>query len=179
MTIDTDKQPKIPIGFTIESHKKMGKLKLNPEDIELYLDNGQKDGKYIEGNELRRKIEDKHVLNACVLDYLFEHQDLIPESWKGKSVYFWGTIFRNADGYLYVECLCWIGGGWNWRRHWLDHGWYDNEPAASLSSIPRNSKIKTLGSVLGAFDPSDFESRLSRMEKAVEKLEKWHNKVIS
>ena len=84
---DCSKKPKIPYDdWTVESHNtSLGKIDLSK--LELYLDEEQKNGKYIEGNKLREKLKDKPVLNANVLDYLYEHQSLIPESWKGNCVF--------------------------------------------------------------------------------------------
>ena len=134
--IDTDKQPKIPFdGWTVESHTGMGKLEWNPENVELHLEPEQKN-RFIEGNELRKRLEGKPVLNATVLDYLLDHQELIPDSWKEKYVYFWGTIFRYASGDLCVECLCWGGSRWVWNDDWLGSDWDSGDPAASLKSMP-------------------------------------------
>lgn len=170
--IDCDKQPKIPYkGWTIEEHKKGGKLIWEPKNIELYLDSKQINGR-IEGNDLRKNLKGKPVLNACILDYLLEHLSLVPEEWKGKLVYFWGTIFSDADGSLFVEYLCWLGGRWRRYYSWLDDVWYGHEPAALLSSINRNSGSRKLDSTLGSFDPLDFESRISVLEKKWERLEK-------
>lgn len=161
--IDCDKKPKIPYkGWTIESHKKGGKLEWNPDEIELYLDPAQKGG-YIEGNDLRKKLDGVTVLNACVLDYLLKHQELIPEEWKEKYVYFWGTIFRHAGGRLFVEYLDWNGGGWSWLCSWLGHDWSDFSPVASLMSMP--SGTKSLGT-----DLDSLTLRISALEKKVEKI---------
>ena len=169
MKINCDKNPKIPYdGWTIESHKKMGKIEWNPDNIELYLSDKQKTG-HISGNELRKELENKPVLNACVLDYLLKHQDLIPDSWKGKNVYFWGTIFRSAHGNLCVRYLYWDDGRWNWHCHWLDNDWDAYEPAALLAS--NSSGTKTLGSdlTLGnlALRVCELEAKMGKIEQII------------
>jgi len=137
--IDATKQPSIPKGWSIEEHKKDGKI--DPTEIELYLDEGQKDGKYITGTDLRQKLKGQPVLNACVLDYLLKHPDLIPDDWKGKYVFFWGTIYRSS-GVLYVRCLSWGGVWWGEDYGWLGAVWRSVDPAAvrasklSLGSLP-------------------------------------------
>jgi hypothetical protein len=133
--IDCDANPFVPEGWKVEQHRKGGQLEWNPERIALYLSKGQQDGKYIGGHKLRKELEDKPVLNACVLDYLLAHPDLIPESWKGKVVFFWGTIYRSADGGLYVRCLYWDGGRWSWDCLWLGLDWHGGHPAAALASV--------------------------------------------
>ena len=128
-TIDCDANPHVPDGWKVEEHIKGGELRWNPDEVELYLCDKQKDG-IIEGNKLRKLLKGKPVLNACVLDYLLANHQLIPEEWKGKVVFFWGTIYRDSDGYLCVRYLCWRGGRWNWNFGWLVSGFGDGSPAA-------------------------------------------------
>jgi hypothetical protein len=131
--IDCDAPAQIPQGYnwTIEEHQKGGKLQWNPKNISLYLSEKQKES-WVEGNDLRKEI--KNPLNANVLDYLLKNPTLIPEDWKGKYVYFWGTIYRYSGGGLYVRYLCWHDGGWDWGNYWLDDGWDCSFPAAVLAS---------------------------------------------
>ena len=159
MKINTSQKPFIPGGWTVESHDTLGEIDL--KDIELYLDPEQSKG--IEGNKLRKKLKDKKVLNAVVLDYLLSHQDLIPEEWKGRYVYFWGTIYRNSNGYLCVRYLVWYGSEWNWDYNWLGSDWNGHNPAASLASNPKSSENESL------------ENRISELEKFREKVEKVIN----
>ena len=86
------------------------------------------------GNKLRKELANKDVLNANVLDYLLAHPELIPEEWKGKLIFFWGTIYRDSDGRLYVRYLRWGGSRWNSGYGWLDNGFYSGNPAASHAS---------------------------------------------
>ena len=140
--------PFVPDGWKVESHKKMADLKLTREGDDLFLDgkkiefflsDEQKEGTIV-GNDLRKELEGKSVLNACHLDYLREHPDLIPDNWKvdeqGKTrfIFFWGTIYRGSDGHLDVRCLYWGGGGWGWGHGWLGAGWSVHNPAAVLAS---------------------------------------------
>lgn len=73
------------------------------------------------------------MLNANVLEYLLAHPDLIPEEWKGKAVFFWGTIYRDSDGGLYVRYLYWSGVRWSWVCNWLARDWIGHDPAAVLA----------------------------------------------
>lgn len=132
--IDCDADLVVPNGWTLEEHKKGGQLQFDPAKIELFLSKKQQNGKVIEGNKLRKELEGKPVLNANVLDYLLAHPELIPDSWKGKRIYFWGTIFRHSDGNLCVRSLHWYGCQWNWLDFWLDDDWNGYEPAAVLAS---------------------------------------------
>jgi hypothetical protein len=74
-------------------------------------------------------INEKEVLNANVLDYLLDHEEIIPEEWKGKYIYFWGTVYRHNRGNRYVRCLCWIGYTWSWKDKWLGENFRSNSPA--------------------------------------------------
>ncbi len=133
--VNTDAAPALPFGgATIEYHKKGGMITLNPSAITLHLSEHQKNGKSIEGHKLRKELEKMPVMNACVLDYLLANPHLIPEEWKGKAVFFWGTIFRYSDGNLYVRCLIWRGGQWQSYYGWLDRDWDGSFPAA-LSQV--------------------------------------------
>src|SRR3990167_4233406 len=115
--IDTTKLPSIPNCLKVDQHDtSLGEI--DPTQIELYLDDEQKDT-IIRGGQLREKLKGKPVLNATVLDYLYEHQKLIPVSWKDKTkdgytqyIYFWGTIYRDSSGNLYVRYLYFFDGRW-------------------------------------------------------------------
>lgn len=130
--IDCDVNPFIPNGWAVEEHKKGGMFKFNPEKISLYLSKKQKKGS-IGGHDLRKELADKPVMNANVLDYLLAHPELIPEEWKGKYIFFWGTIYRHSPCYLYVPYLDWDGSRWNEGYRWLDSDFYSEDPAARAS----------------------------------------------
>ncbi len=137
--IDCDAQPFVPDGWSVEEHQKGGSFKWDKgnQRSALYLSKGQAGSSYIEGNKLRKELADKGipVLNANVLDYLRINQHLIPEEWKGKYVFFWGTVYRNRHGNLCVRCLCWGDGRWDWSYRWLGRGWDGNgRPAAVRAS---------------------------------------------
>jgi hypothetical protein len=108
--------------------------------LQLYLDLGQKNGKYIEGNKLRKQLAGKPVLNANVLDYLLKNPQLIPDDWKKDGsgntcyIFFWGTIYRVSGGYLFVRYLYWDVGRWQWFARWLVFDWGSGSPAALRAS---------------------------------------------
>jgi len=133
--INCNARPFIPEDWKVVKHIKGGKFEWNPLKIRLYLSDGQKEGRCINGNKLRKELEGQPVLNANVLDWLIAHPEFIPEAWKGKCIYFWGTIYRRADGDLVVRCLRWYGNRWDWDYYWLGRGWFDDGPAALSASI--------------------------------------------
>ncbi|MEK7115066.1 MAG: hypothetical protein AAB847_01780 [Patescibacteria group bacterium] len=147
--VDCDADPLIPQGWSLKGegaeHRKGGMVKLerrgedlyaNGKKIELFLVEGQKGSNNIGGHKLRKKLVSKPVLNANVLDYLLkpENQHLIPESWKGKYVFFWGDVYRGSGGDPYVRYLCWHGGGWRWGCRWLDSDFGSSDPATVSAS---------------------------------------------
>jgi len=127
--IDMDANPYVPNNWKVESHKKGGQLEWNLERIQLYFSEQQNGDKWIEGNKLRKELKTQSVCNANLLDYLLAHSELIPESWKGKAICFWGTIYRYSDGNLYVRYLCFNGRSWSGYCSWLDDGFGSSDPA--------------------------------------------------
>lgn len=141
--IDCDADPFNPWakgGFTIEEHQKGSQWKFDPKEVKFFLANGQKDGKVLEGNKLRKELAGKPVLNANVLDYLLANPHLIPDEWKKdgqgntRHIFFWGTVYRRRDGILFVRCLCWSDGIWYWSSLWLGDDWFGYNPAAVRAS---------------------------------------------
>ncbi|MDP2593848.1 MAG: hypothetical protein Q8P36_00705 [bacterium] len=131
--IDCDANPYLPDGWKgVEAHQKAGQLTWDKDAQKdaLYLSELQKKHPWLQGHKLREELSGKPVLNANVLDYLLAHPELIPEEWKGKYVFFWGTIYRYSGGNLFVRYLYWLGGRWDWSDYWLDLDWGVNHPAA-------------------------------------------------
>jgi len=138
--IDCAADPFVPNSWTVETHQPGGLWKWNPEQVQFYLSTNQQNGKTIKGNKLRKELAGKPVLNANVLDYLLKNPQLIPEEWKKDSngntryIFFWGTIYRNAVGSLFVRYLYFNDGQWSWSHDWLDYAWGSYNPAALLAS---------------------------------------------
>lgn len=86
-----------------------GQIRLTPQTMGTYIDPHQKKGKLV-GSERYQTYEGQPVLTAHVLDHCLRHPALIPEAWKNKSVYFWGTIYRGGNYGHYVRCLYWCDG---------------------------------------------------------------------
>jgi hypothetical protein len=130
--IDCDESPFTPENWKVEEHKKGGQLKFDPAKFFLYLSKKQEEGRIV-GDDLRKELANRS-LNANVLDYLLAHSWLIPEEWKGKYIFFWGTIYRDSDSRLYVRYLCWYGGSeWSWGHKWLFLDFNSDDPAILAS----------------------------------------------
>lgn len=105
--INLAEAPFCPEGWAVEEHQKGdAHFEWDATKMALYLDQGQKSG-VVRGTELREKLTGLPVFNANLLDYLLKCPALIPDSWKGKTVFFWGTIYREPDGSLSVRSLNW------------------------------------------------------------------------
>lgn len=138
--IDCDAAPFLPEGRTVEEHQKGGQMEWDKkaQAKALYLSENQKDGKIIGGEDLRKELAGKPVLNANVLDFLLKHPELIPEEWKGKKVFFWGTIYRYPDDRLNVRYLRWSGSRWEGGDRSLGSGWSEANSAspAAVRAMP-------------------------------------------
>jgi len=136
-------------SWKVEEHQKSGDLKLTRVGDDLFLEGNkitfhlspnQMGHKSIKGDKLRKELEGKRVLNAGVLDYLREHPELIPESWKVDEkdethlIFFWGTIYSDSGSGLCVRYLRWDGDRWYSSARWLGMVWSDFDPAAVLAS---------------------------------------------
>ncbi|MFH0814950.1 MAG: hypothetical protein V1902_02655 [Candidatus Falkowbacteria bacterium] len=91
---------------------------------------------YVGGEEklTRLKVAGYVRLDAGVFETLWNNQHLIPERWKGKIVYFDGTVLVSPDGGRYVLCI--DGGGGQWSRDcgYLNHSFSGNNPSAVLAA---------------------------------------------
>lgn len=130
--IDSDAAPFIPGGWSVDEHKTSGLFEFDSAKISLYLSEKQKEG-IISGHDLRKDLAGKPVMNANVLDYLLARPELIPEEWKGKHIFFWGTIYCDSFGNLYVRCLHWDGSRWCWGYGCFSDGCASDAPAVLAS----------------------------------------------
>lgn len=138
------KKPILPDWATLEYDN--GITSFDPEKLVLHLEPEQKGG-FVSGNVLQERLSNEGSINLAVLQYLVKNPKLIPNEWKGKWVYGWGTIVRYRDGRLGVPGVYdggdWVVLGWDW----LDDGWDSDRPAARFaSSLPLDleSRIQTL-----------------------------------
>jgi hypothetical protein len=118
--IDSDSEPSSDQeGLVIERHERGGLIKW-PISAAMVFRGRSVGGRYTVSDNLGSILKaGKQSLNATVLDYLLKNTHLIPAEWKGKYVFFWGTVYRDAEG-LYVRCLHWCEDGWSSFYSWLD-----------------------------------------------------------
>lgn len=135
--VDLFAAPFVPKDLSIVEHRPGDKkFEWNPKKVALFLAEGQQISQ-IKGDTLREVLKGKPVFNANLLDFLLKNPHLIPEDWKGKAVFFWGTLYCNASGILYVRFLYWDGKVWDWSYHWLGNSWLSSNPAAVHAEIAK------------------------------------------
>ncbi|MEA3249008.1 MAG: hypothetical protein U9Q03_01470 [Patescibacteria group bacterium] len=133
-------KPYIPDGWEYRREDQIasrfqGRLIWTPDSIRLHLVDGQRAGR-VKGFDLKEELEGQPVLPANVLYWQLEDSgNRISGSWKGKWVFYWGTIYRVPDGRPCVFCLYWRGGRWDRFFKWLDDYWASGNPAAVSASI--------------------------------------------
>lgn len=141
--VDLAADPFVPENWTVEEHQKgFARVKVEKrgddlfvdgKKVELFLSDEQNSKKLPKGTTLREILKQKKVFNANLLHFLLKHPELIPESWKGKHIYFWGTIYRDSNRDLCVRYLYWGVSGWDQFASELDDDWDGDGSAASAS----------------------------------------------
>jgi hypothetical protein len=108
----------------------------NADAVSLFISEPQIQGLVLDGPTLAKEIEGKRTVPANILDALLENEHLIPRGWRGKKVFFWGSIFqtqlegivsrderpRHAVLYLqwYEDRGNGYGPGWTWGDECID-----------------------------------------------------------
>ena len=142
LTIDRSK-PFDPVAFIGEKGLKIGEqderaLKLTEVDLSaVMLKHMLEDGEPpVVGEERQKRLKAAGYisLDARVFETLWNNQHLIPESWKGKSVFFEGTVLVSPSGDRYVLYIFSTGKQWNWDYYCLNDHWYGNNPSAVLAA---------------------------------------------
>lgn len=145
-------KPFVPLeerGFRVKYHRGSGTQKLTREGDRLFIDGRQivlfhSEAQMVAGgsslDDLQNELKDRVVVNACVLDYLWKHPDLIPNNWKGHGrkpgdfcIHFWGTIYHDSDGDPHIRYLQWYDNEWNSQYTEVRESWDIDSPAAVLA----------------------------------------------
>ena len=124
--IDCNDKPTVPEGFTLFSSQPDGIYQLDAANIKTVSFENKTSP--LTGEQMLLKLKGDG-LNACVLDYLFSHQELIPEPWKTKYVMFSGSIFMDGGGNKFFRTLYWWDNHWEFCRTFLTEP-YDDRIAA-------------------------------------------------
>jgi uncharacterized protein YxeA len=124
--IDCSKNPSVQEGFTLFSNMPADTYQLTPGKIKTY----SFEKFSLSGEKMLTKLSADKTLNACVLDYLMDNQELIPPEWKTKNVIFMGTILADAGGNKFFPTLYWWDNHWDVSRTYLKDAEYDDRIAA-------------------------------------------------
>lgn len=162
-------------GWKIESDTPTPEgFNLSKVTLKSYFTTGES---YATGNETLECIGNDMPLNASVLQYLYEHQEEIPEKWKEKTngfityIYFDGTVLVRPDGGRYSLYLYWREGQWHWRYDWLDDVRSADDPSAVVASTQKRSSPP--------LDSLDLAARVKTLEEQVAALAQWAKSVSS
>ena len=121
-------------NWRLIEHQKGGTFIWNTATVRLYLSESQRGDEGVSGHKLQEELKNKIVFNINLRDHLIEYPHLIPEEWKGKTIYFWGTILGTQFGsphvpYIWCDRDCWFPG-----EQLLQNSFGSNEPALVLES---------------------------------------------
>lgn len=116
-----------------------GPAEYDLSNVEQWLHDGQKGGKWIEGNKIYAHLKDNDLLKTCLTlrdgeEIKKNGVEAFRKSFKGKALFLWGSVVQYGGGYLYVPYLCDDGDEVvvSWGRLGLD--WHDDSPAGRLAS---------------------------------------------
>jgi hypothetical protein len=59
-------------------------------------------------------INDLPLANASVMFALLRCPDLLPQAWKGKRVFFWGTTYQQRSGWFMLKFVYFV----EWSEQW-------------------------------------------------------------
>ncbi|EKD67871.1 MAG: hypothetical protein ACD_48C00174G0003 [uncultured bacterium] len=119
-------QEAIDLGWTLHKHIGKGVLDLDPSKLELFY---APRGNFYELVWLpfflhKLKKGKIPILNDSVLDYLLDHPEIIPESWKtGRDdklvtrIDFLGTEYRSPSGEIHVRGIMWNALTRKWESY--------------------------------------------------------------
>ena len=108
-------------------------------NVEQWLHDGQKNGKWIEGNKIYAHLKDNDLLKTCLTlrdgeEIKKNGVEAFRKFFKGKALFLWGSVVQNDDGVLYVPYLSGVGGKVVVRWLGLVYGWGVSNPAGRLAS---------------------------------------------
>jgi len=118
-----------------QDERSLALTEVNLADIRLETALKESDNGRVTGEEKLRRLKAMGCirLDAGVLRAFWENKDLIPESWKGKLVYFDGTILRNSHDIRCALYVYWYDDEWRWGYYFLGGGRIVRNPSAVLA----------------------------------------------
>lgn len=140
--VDRSIRPSYPDWVKTVMHPELeniGPAEYDIAKLELWLHDGQKDGKWIEGNKIYAHLKETGDLkNHCGLRDLEEIQKkgiaFFRKHFNGKAVFAWQGVVRYRRGNLNVPYLFESGDEVVLRWHYLDDDWHSNDPGLRHAS---------------------------------------------
>ena len=140
--VDRSVRPTYPDWARIVMHpelENLGPVEFDAAKLELWLHEGQKDGKWVNGQVIYEYLKEKKMLENCLgLSDLIAIQakgiDFFRRHFASKAVFAWKSVVRRRRGFLNVPCLCEGGDEVVLDWDWLGDGWNDNYPALRFAS---------------------------------------------
>ncbi|MEI8249076.1 MAG: hypothetical protein WCG07_01095 [Candidatus Taylorbacteria bacterium] len=117
----------------------IGPAEYDGTKLEQWLHDGQKDGKWIEGNKIYAHLKKTDMLKTCLgLRDLEEIQKkgiaYFRKHFAGKAVFGWASVVRHRRGNLRVPYLCEGGDEVILDWDWLGSYWHSLHPALRHAS---------------------------------------------
>ena len=140
--VDRSIRPSYPDWMKEVMHPELeavGPSEYDSAKLEQWIHDGQKDGKWIEGDKVYTHLKKTDTLKTCLgLRDLEEIQKKgianFRKHFAGKAVFGWASVVRNRRGNLRVPCLYEDGVGVVLYWDWLDRSWSSNNPALRHAS---------------------------------------------
>lgn len=137
--INCDSMPRFaPFVRGLKSHKKGGEIIFDSSKIKLYNPICIESSKIVSIESVLKKVKyskNPAVLNANVLDYLLDNQEIIPDSWSDSwsdEIFFFGTVYRFTSGEPCIRTLQRCFGNWRSQDKLLRFAWQGNYSVAML-----------------------------------------------
>jgi len=110
--INCNVDPEVPDGWDVVDHiRGSDQFEWDRNRIGLHITRRKRVGGLYHGQPFGDEVQQdlRHrclrVPNANIVDYLIAHPELVPEEWGADRVMFWGTVYRNPEGRLYVRYI--------------------------------------------------------------------------
>ncbi len=140
--VDRSIRPTYPDWVKTVMHPELeplGPAEYDIAEVEQWLHEGQKDGKWIEGNNIYAHLKEIDTLKTCLgLRDLEEIQKkgiaFFRKHFGGKAVFGWSGVVRLRHGDLCVPYLCGFGDRVVLYWSWLGLGWDGDYPALRHAS---------------------------------------------
>ena len=140
--VDRSVKPVYPDWVKKVMHPKLektGPAEYDISQVELWLHEGQKNGKWVMGQVIYEYLKKEKMLESCLsLRDLEEIQKkgiaFFRKHFQGKAMFAWKSVVLDRDGHLRAPFLYEGGGEVVLHWYWLEYVWNDDYPALWFAS---------------------------------------------